>query len=182
MMKRKKTPIKTPQVTPSHAGKSAPDSPDRRSFLGRLWLALGLATAAELGWIGFCFFRPRPKVRAAAQKWIVAGSVDLFPPGSVTPFPQGKFYLARLPDGGFLALSKTCTHLGCSLPWDEKKQEFVCPCHGSAFDIRGEVKQPPAPRALDLFPVSIENNVVRIDAGRPLRRGTFEDGQVARPL
>jgi hypothetical protein len=30
--------------------------------------------------------------------------------------------------------------------------------------------------------VSIENNVVRIDAGRPLRRGTFEDGQVARPL
>jgi cytochrome b6-f complex iron-sulfur subunit len=108
--------------------------------------------------------------------------VDLFPTGSVTPFPQGKFYLARLPDGGFLALSKNCTHLGCSLPWDEKKQEFVCPCHGSAFDIRGEVQQPPAPRALDLFPVSIENNVVRIAAGRPQRRGTFEDGQVTRPL
>ena len=182
MMKRKKTPIPPPQVTPSQAGKQAPADPGRRSFLGRLWLALGLATVAELGWIGFSFFRPRPRVRAAAQKLIVAGSVDLFPPGSVTPFPQGKFYLARLPDGGFLALSKNCTHLGCSLPWDEKKQEFVCPCHGSAFNIRGEVNQPPAPRALDLFPVSIENNVVRIDAGRPQRRGTFDEGQVARPL
>jgi len=181
-MKRKKTPIKPSRRSPSEAGSAAPDNPGRRSFLGRLWLALGLATAAELGWIGESFFRPRPKVRAAAQRWIVAGTVDLFPPGSVTPFPRGKFYLTRLPDGGFLALSRSCTHLGCSLPWDEKKQEFVCPCHGSVFDIRGEVRQPPAPRALDLFPVSIENNVVRIDTGRSLRRGNFDESQVARPL
>lgn len=181
-MKRKKPPIPPPQGAPSQAETQVPESPGRRSFLGRLWLALGLATVAELAWIGGSFFRPRPKVRAAAQRWIVAGSVDLYPPGSVTPFPRGKFYLARLPDGGFLALSRSCTHLGCSLPWDEKKQEFVCPCHGSAFDIRGEVKQPPASRALDLFPVSIENNVVRIDTGRLERRGAFEDGQVARPL
>lgn len=181
-MKRKKTPDKPPGVTPPQTGKPAPSDPGRRFFLGRLWLALGLATVAELGWIGFSFFRPRKRVRAAAQNWIVAGSVDLFPTGSVTPFPQGKFYLARLQDGGFLALSKNCTHLGCSLPWDEKKQEFVCPCHGSAFDIRGEVTQPPAPRALDLFPVSIENNVVRIDAGNPQRRSSFENSQVSRPL
>jgi len=181
-MKRKRTPKTNSRVTSSQAGPPTPDSPGRRSFLGRLWLALGLATAAELGWIGESFFRPRPKVRAEAQGWIVAGSVDLYPPGSVTPFPRGKFYLARLPDGGFLALSRSCTHLGCSLPWDEKRQEFLCPCHGSAFDIRGEVRQPPAPRALDLFPVSIENNVVRIDTGRPQQRGTFDESQVARPL
>ena len=181
-MKRKKTPISSPKVAPSQAGPASPPSTGRRSFLGHLWLALGLATAAELGWIGLSFFRTRPVVRAVAQMFVVAGSVDLFPPGSVTPFPQGKFYLARLPDGGFLALSRSCTHLGCSLPWDGKKQEFVCPCHGSVFDIRGEVKQPPAPRALDLFPVSIENNVVRIDTSSPQRRGTFDESQVARPL
>ena len=181
-MKRKRTPIKSPRGPVSQAGTPVPESPGRRSFLRRLWLALGLATVAELSWIGGSFFRPRPKVRAAAQRWIVAGSVDLFLPGSVTPFPQGRFYLARLPDGGFLALSRSCTHLGCSLPWDEKKQEFICPCHGSVFDIRGEVRQPPAPRALDLFPVRIENNVVRIDTDRPLRRGTFDKSQVARPL
>ena len=181
-MKREKIPINPSRGAPSQAGSAGPDSPGRRSFLGRLWLALGLVTAAEIGWIGESFFRPRPRVRATAQRWIVAGSVDLYPPGSVTPFPRGKFYLARLPDGGFLALSRSCTHLGCTLPWDEKKQEFICPCHGSVFDIRGEVRQPPAPRALDLFPVSIENNVVRIDTGRPRRRGTFDESQVARPL
>ena len=74
----------------------------------------------------------------------------------VTAFPGGRFYLVRLQDGGFLALSSTCTHLECSVPWSEKERKFPCPCHGSVFDITGQVLSPPAPRALDLFPVSIE--------------------------
>ena len=28
------------------------------------------------------------------------------------------------------------------------EQRFICPCHSSAFDIRGDVVNPPAPRAL----------------------------------
>ena len=35
---------------------------------------------------------------------IVAGPVDRFEPGTVTAFPEGRFYLARLAGGGFLAL------------------------------------------------------------------------------
>ena len=38
-------------------------------------------------------------------------------------------------DGGFLALSSRCTHLGCSVPWDEKARTFPCPCHASTFDL-----------------------------------------------
>ena len=26
-------------------------------------------------------------------------------------------------------LSPICPHLGCSIPWNKAKQEFICPCH-----------------------------------------------------
>ena len=84
-------------------------------------------------------------------------------------------------DGGFLALSRKCTHLGCTVPWLEKEKRFSCPCHGSAFDIRGEVISPPAPRALDLYPVFIENNIVKVDTGKRMKRKGFEAKQLVYP-
>jgi len=106
--------------------------------------------------------------------------VERLAPGSVTAFPEGRFYLARLEDGGFLALDRTCTHLGCAVPWVSSQKRFVCPCHASAFDIRGDVLSPPAPRALDLLPVRIENGIVKVETGRPIRRQRFERDQVTR--
>ncbi|HEY5657887.1 MAG TPA: Rieske 2Fe-2S domain-containing protein, partial [Myxococcota bacterium] len=61
-----------------------------------------------------------------------------------------------------------------------EEQRFACPCHGSAFDVRGDVLNPPAPRALDLFPVRIENGVVKVDTSAPLRRTVFHPAQVVR--
>ena len=104
-----------------------------------------------------------------------------FEPGSVTAFPEGKFYLARLADGGFLALSRECTHLGCTVPWDSESGRFVCPCHASAFDIEGAVLGAPAPRPLDLFAVRIENDIVKVDVGERLQRSTVEATQAVRP-
>ena len=94
------------------------------------------------------------------------GRPTRFAPGSVTAFPAGKFYLVRLADGGFLALHRQCTHLGCSVPWDEASGRFACPCHASVFDLRGDVLAPPAPRPLDLFAVRIENGIVKVDTRR----------------
>ena len=65
--------------------------------------------------------------------------------------------------GGFLALARRCTHLGCTVPWVEDEDRFVCPCHASAFDITGDVLSPPAPRPLDIFAVRIENDIVKVD-------------------
>jgi cytochrome b6-f complex iron-sulfur subunit len=94
---------------------------------------------------------------------------------------RGKFYLARLEDGGFLALSRTCTHLGCSVPWIEKEMKFACPCHGSTFDITGNVIEAPAPRALDIYPITIENNIIKVNARKPIKRSMFQVEQVIYP-
>jgi cytochrome b6-f complex iron-sulfur subunit len=141
--------------------------------------ALGLVALAEIVWIALDFLKPR-KRREGAAAMVVAGPVDRFEPGSVTAFPEGRFYLARLEDGGFLALDRTCTHLGCTVPWVASQKRFVCPCHSSAFDIFGDVLSPPAPRALDLYPVRIENGIVKVETGRPIRRQRFERDQVTR--
>ncbi len=153
----------------------------RRSFFARLWLFLGLVALAELIWVTVSFLRPKKRKEIAEESDIItAGPVDNFEPGSVTAFPRGRFYLARLVDGGFLAISRKCTHLGCTVPWVEEENRFVCPCHASTFDIRGVVISPPAPRPLDIYPVTIENNVVKVDVSEAVERKRFENKQVVK--
>jgi cytochrome b6-f complex iron-sulfur subunit len=155
----------------------------RRSFLNTIWAALGIAAVAELVVVVTGFLRPHGKNMQPdnTQTVIDAGPVDSFQPESVTAFVRGKFYLCRLADGGFLAVSRSCTHLGCTVPWDDTTRRFACPCHASAYNIRGEVISPPAPRPLDLYPIAIANKTVKVNISKAIRRSTFELEQVVYP-
>jgi len=154
--------------------------PSRRSFLSKLWIGLGLVALAEVVTVVFAFLRSNKSEprEVNAHAMVTAGAVTTFEVNSVTAFVRGRFYLARLEDGGFLALSSKCTHLGCTVPWVEKEIKFACPCHGSVFDITGAVINPPAPRPLDIYPLFIENNVVKVDTSKPLKRSEFRAEQV----
>jgi cytochrome b6-f complex iron-sulfur subunit len=168
---------------PPARGGLRPRGRSRRSFLRKLWVGLGILAGAEFVGVVFAFLRPRkPPVRETDFGGIIeAGPIDDFEPDSVTAFIRGQFYLSRLKDGGFLALSRKCTHLGCTVPWDSEGNIFLCPCHSSTFDRTGEVISPPAPRALDLHPVDIENGIVRVDTGKKIKRKSFKISQVVRP-
>ena len=164
----------------------------RRDFLSWAWwtsagvlgLLVTLASIASL-W-------PRVKAGAFGTR-LTAGKVGDFPLGSMTYFPDARFYLVHLPlaggGSGFLALYRRCTHLGCVVPWraDEPSEDdiaktgrFNCPCHASIFDRRGLVRGGPAPRPLDLFPVAIEKGEVLVDTGKIVQRSGFDEAQVAR--
>jgi cytochrome b6-f complex iron-sulfur subunit len=161
-------------------GQKSDSGPSRRSFLNTLWIILGGVAVVEFIVVAVAYLRPR-KLKAGGENTdsiITAGAVERFKPNSVTAFVRGKFYLARLEDGGFLALSRTCTHLGCTVPWVEKENKFACPCHGSTFDIAGNVIEAPAPRALAIYPVTIENNMIKVDTRKPIKRDTFRVEQV----
>ena len=153
---------------------------DRRAFLGWLAAGLGLVAVAEFVWVGLTFLRPRRRRDDAAAGLVVCGPVSDFAPGSVTAFPAGRFYLARLDDGGFLALCRECTHLGCTVPWSQAEGRFVCPCHASTFAITGEVLGPPATRPLDLLAVRIENGIVKVDTRLRSRRAAHRPDQAVR--
>ena len=141
----------------------------RRNFLKVAWGATGALVAAEMGAISLKFFSPSIGDGEFGGS-IIAGHVDEFPPGSVTPFNEGRFYLVRQDDGGFLALYRKCTHLGCAVPWDQAAGKFICPCHASEFEADGEVLNAPAPRPLDRFEVTITEGMIRVDTGTPISR------------
>lgn len=145
------------------------DDMSRRSFLQVAWAATGALTLAASGGLALNFFAPRV-VAGEFGGVFDLGPVDDFPPGSVTPITNGRFYLVRQADGGFVALYQKCTHLGCAVPWEPEAGQFVCPCHASAFEIDGEVINPPAPRPLDRFPVIISDGVVSVDTGERIER------------
>ena len=102
----------------------------RRETLLRVGRALGLVALAEAAAaVGIYLWPRKSKPREGGYGGVVtAGPVASFEPGSVTAFAKGQFYLVRLKDGGFLALSRKCTHLGCTVPWNEAERKFACPC------------------------------------------------------
>jgi cytochrome b6-f complex iron-sulfur subunit len=152
----------------------------RREFIHKLWKGLGVIASIEViaVFFGFLFSGKKDDQSLKPKQLIEAGNVESFKNNTVTAFRGGRFYLARLLDGGFIALSLRCTHLGCSINWEEDKNRFICPCHSSAFFINGEVQNPPAPSALDYFPVIIENGKVKVDIGTKLQRTRFDKSQI----
>jgi|JI10StandDraft_1071094.scaffolds.fasta_scaffold363354_3 Rieske Fe-S protein len=50
----------------------------------------------------------------------------------------------RSEGGRYFAVNAICTHMSvCRLEWREDRQLLVCPCHGGAFDVYGNVVQGP---------------------------------------
>jgi cytochrome b6-f complex iron-sulfur subunit len=156
-----------------------PDKTGRRDFLSKAWKVLGLVALVELAFFSVSMLRPGRKNKKNSSSLLkTIGSVEDFPKNSVTPDRVNKFFLVRADDGGFLALSLTCSHLGCSVIWDQVKNQFLCPCHSSAFNKFGGVINSPAPRPLDYFPVTIEAGKIKIDLGQKTKRKKFEKSQV----
>ncbi|HXW12361.1 MAG TPA: Rieske 2Fe-2S domain-containing protein, partial [Nitrososphaeraceae archaeon] len=45
--------------------------------------------------------------------------------------------------------SAVCTHLGCTITWNNSEKSFDCPCHGSRFSSSGTVINGPVNTALE---------------------------------
>lgn len=59
--------------------------------------------------------------------------------------PEKKLVILRI-GGKIEVYSTVCTHLGCNVSFS--KEGFVCPCHGSKFNISGNVIKGPATKPL----------------------------------
>lgn len=63
---------------------------------------------------------------------------------------------------GFSVLSAVCSHLGCLVNYNRRKQEFLCPCHGGRYDLEGRNIAGPPPAPLSRFPVRVERGMVLV--------------------
>ena len=81
--------------------------------------------------------------------WLTAGDV-----GDVESIPTGgggivrhgltKLAVYRDEDGKVHSFSAVCPHLGAILAWNHAEKSWDCPCHGSRFDVFGNVLNGPA--------------------------------------
>ncbi|BDD06505.1 QcrA and Rieske domain-containing protein [Aureibacter tunicatorum] len=112
------------------------------------------------------------------DEWYEAGDINNFKNNHIYPYSSAHFYLSKIENGGMLAISTKCTHLGCAVQFNQSKDMFVCPCHASAFSKYGEVVSPPATRALDIYPISIQDNKVMVNVTKPIKRQKYEASQL----
>jgi Rieske Fe-S protein len=73
--------------------------------------------------------------------------------------------LVHHPDGRYLVVSRKCTHMGCKLSFTDVSKTLDCPCHGSRFELTGEVVNGPASEPLRSYVVAMEGDtlVVSLD-------------------
>ena len=152
---------------------------------GTIMALLGQMTA------GFgIFFWPK-KVGAFGGE-VNAGNVADMKIGDIKLVNEGKCYVSRVPEG-VLALWWKCPHLGCTVPWKPNDPSedslaasgrFNCPCHGSIYDRYGNITFGPAPRPMDLFPVSIREGRVYVTTNptTAIVRGGSNPSQDATPV
>ncbi len=153
------------------------DNPPRRSFVAAL-LAAGSAGVGALLAIPVVKFVLHPVLAQTTEKsWADVGSVDEFQ--SITApvkklvqidqldgwrrtVLQKPVYVIKDAAGQIAVLSAVCPHLGCSLPWVDDKNEFICPCHKGTFDASGKLVSGPPPRNMDTLPMKVEDGTVKI--------------------
>jgi Rieske Fe-S protein len=142
----------------------------RRNFLAVLVFGVLGSIAAVIGallgkfFAASLFIRPRrregqiplgPVSRFRDAREPVPAFYELeVPDGYLTRKEKGRVYIVA--DGNqFSCLSTTCTHLGCSVRWDARRQQFLCPCHGGVYAKDGTVVSGPPPRPLARLPVTV---------------------------
>ena len=155
----------------------------KKSKTSQLWFVLTVIGLALLMASGTLFFLSGRKDEVTRKPILIdCGAINNYKHGTVTLIGKGNFYIACLEDGGFLAISKRCTHLGCSVPWIKETKQFECPCHASVFSITGDILKSPAAKALDLFKITFSGDKLNVDISKPIHRSKFIANQVTHPL
>jgi Rieske Fe-S protein len=137
----------------SCGGEIAMSDVSRRDFLkltrdGILWLSALLGVGGLFRFLDY-EVNPVPKT-----EYDLGPAVN-YPMGSNTMLAEVPAILIHN-NRGFSALSLTCTHLGCVV--EQNKDELVCPCHGSHFNLEGELLHGPAEKSLPFFDVEISED------------------------
>jgi 3-phenylpropionate/trans-cinnamate dioxygenase ferredoxin reductase subunit len=98
---------------------------------------------------------PNKVAHYAPADVLIAKTVDLsvqdIEPGHGAVVEMGGRKMAVFKDdgGGVVALNPRCTHMGCTVDWNDADRTWDCPCHGSRYSFDGRVIRGPATRGLD---------------------------------
>lgn len=141
------------------------ESVSRRTFAR---VALGAAGVCYVAMLGYPIYRylATPVEKAAkegAVKEILLKDAHKLPAGSGMIFKFGSrpAWLIHHEDGTWTALDAVCTHLGCTVKYEQQNKRIFCECHGGIYDPRtGQNIAGPPPRPLKQYRVQITDEGV----------------------
>ena len=139
---------------------------NRRTWL--TWL-LGGGVAASLG--SFLYpvvrFLNPPQVSEAAVNEVAAGKVQDLKPnsGKIVKFGNKPALLVRVSETEWKAFSAVCTHLNCTVQYQDTTKQIWCACHNGTYDMSGRVVSGPPPKPLQEYAVLVRGEEVVISRG-----------------
>jgi cytochrome b6-f complex iron-sulfur subunit len=136
---------------------------DRRSFIR--WLLGGGCTASLASFLYpvMRFVNP-PVIPEASVNEVGAGKIQDFKPnsGKIIKFGSRPVLLVRASDTEWRAFSAVCTHLNCTVQYQEQSRQIWCACHNGLYDLNGSVVSGPPPRPLEEYAVRVRGEEVVI--------------------
>jgi cytochrome b6-f complex iron-sulfur subunit len=148
-----------------------PDKIKRREFL-TMGSSLGLLGVAAAATGGAVYKYLMPVVTYGTPKKFKIPKSDLPDIGDELVFSEQKVVLRRQGENEVAALSLVCTHLGCTV--NVVETGFLCPCHGSQYDIKGTVVGGPAPESLAWLTIKpLPGDYIEIDTGSRLKENSY---------
>jgi cytochrome b6-f complex iron-sulfur subunit len=105
-----------------------------------------------------------PQVPDAAVNEAAVGKVgDLKPSsGKIVRFGSRPALLVRVSDSEWRAFSAICTHLNCTVQFNETNHQIWCACHNGFYDLNGRPVAGPPPKPLEEFAVRVRGDEVVI--------------------
>ncbi len=71
-------------------------------------------------------------------------------------------YITKDNQGQLRVLTSICPHLGCTVPWNKDKNQFICPCHGAIYAADGTRISGPSLRGMDTLETSVEDGQLQV--------------------
>ncbi|MFC3354933.1 FAD-dependent oxidoreductase [Sphingobacterium zeae] len=75
--------------------------------------------------------------------------------GKVVRFEDKTLAAYRDREGTLFCLNSVCPHMGCTVAWNPSELTWDCPCHGSRFDVNGNMLNGPATKGLSKIDLDI---------------------------
>ena len=136
---------------------------ERRTLLR--WLLGGGFTASVLSFLypAVKFMNP-PTIPEASTNEVSAGKVQDLKPnsGKIVKFGSRPALLIRVNETEWRAYSAICTHLNCTVQFQDSTRQIWCACHNGFYDLNGKVVSGPPPRPLEEYAVRIRGEDVVI--------------------
>jgi Rieske Fe-S protein len=136
---------------------------ERRTLLR--WLLGSGFTASVLSFLypAVKFMNP-PTVPEASTTEVSAGKVQELKPntGKIVKFGSRPALLIRVSETEWRAYSAICTHLNCTVQFQDSTRQIWCACHNGFYDLNGKVVSGPPPRPLEEYAVHIRGEDVVI--------------------